>query len=78
MAAKHQHLLLNFNRLLIYILALTGLFLDYTWAYVFSLTLWVWLSTFIKYERQLIEHYAHQPFFSRVGSKSNFALSKHK
>lgn len=54
---KRQHILLNFNRLLIYIFALIDLFFDYTWAYFISLTLWVWLIPCLKYERQLYDYF---------------------
>lgn len=54
--SKQRTLLLHFNRSLIYIFALLGLFYDFTWAYVISLTLWVWLPLCIRAERQLISN----------------------
>jgi len=56
---KQQQNLLNFNRLMIYLFALIGLFFDYTWAYFISLTLWVWLIPCMKYER-LVYDYINQ------------------
>jgi len=54
---KQRSQLLNLNRTFIYCFALLGLFYDYTWAYVLSLTLWVWLSAFTFYECKIIEGY---------------------
>jgi|GEM_PF-1339399 len=56
---KQQLLLLNINRALIYFLALCGLFFDYTWAYVVSLTLWVWLAHCIRYEKMILVYCRH-------------------
>ena len=55
--SKQRILLLNFNRSLIYVFALLGLFYDFTWAYVISLTLWVWLPLCIHAERQVIRNF---------------------
>lgn len=57
---KKRHVLLNLNRLLIYAFGLLGLFFDYTWAYVISMTLWVWLPSCIRYERQIFDHCRNQ------------------
>ena len=54
---KERHTLLNLNRLLIYGFGLMGLFFDYTWAYVISMTLWVWLPSCIRYEWQLFDQW---------------------
>ena len=54
---KQRNTLLKLNRLLIYGFGLLGLFFDYTWAYVISLTLWVWLPSCIRYEWRLFDHW---------------------
>ena len=54
---KQRSRLLKLNRLLIYGFGLLGLFFDYTWAYVISMTLWVWLPSCIRYERQIFDHW---------------------
>jgi hypothetical protein len=52
---KERHVLLNINRLLIYSFGLIGLFYDLTWAYIVSMTLWVWLPNCIRLERILVD-----------------------
>ena len=63
---KRQRLLLNFNRLLIYLFALIGLFFDYTWAYFISLTLWVWLIPCLRYERLLYDYFNQASYLKRT------------
>ena len=54
---KRRIVLLNLNRLLIYFFGLLGIFFDLTWAYVVSMTLWVWLPSCIRYECQIFSHW---------------------
>ena len=54
---KERYALLNLNRILIYSFGLIGLFFDYTWAYVVSMTLWVWLPNCIRFEKLLFEYW---------------------
>lgn len=51
---KKRHLLLNINRFVIYLFGLLGLFFDYTFAYMISMTLWLWLPSFIQYEQKIL------------------------
>jgi len=57
---KQRHSLLNLNRLMIYGFGLLGLFFDYTWAYVISMTLWVWLPNCIHWEKYVIEQWRNR------------------
>ena len=53
---KERHVLLNINRTMIYCFGLLGLFYDYTWAYVISMTLWVWLPNCLRFEKTAYDY----------------------
>ncbi|GLX76958.1 hypothetical protein tinsulaeT_02980 [Thalassotalea insulae] len=53
---KYRQHLLQINRLCIYGFAIIGILLDSTLACIFSLTLWVWLTAFIRYETRVLNY----------------------
>ena len=72
--SKTRRYCLFFNRWLIYLFSLFGLFTGSTFAYVVALTFWIWLSDFTRLEMKLINNMSNE--YQKTNKISIMALLK--